>query len=165
MQLFSFTPSHVGGTVPFTFGPVIDGSAYDATVTFNIGGRRYYITLANPNGVLVFHMALVGSPVGQAIETLDWQNGWVLATTVVPFSLRVGKTYDLVIRDCIPDGFNGKQRCLITGPQSFAYPLPVPPGPVLNVGVVTFDLDLLAGYGFLTTMVYRDLSRLFEVNP
>jgi hypothetical protein len=164
-QLFAFTPISAGNTIPYQFQPVLDGQNYMGTVSWNVAGQRWYVVLVDPTGAMVFNMALVGSPIGQSIETLVWDNGFALGVTVVPTSFRLGDTLDLVISDCVPDGYNGKQRCLITGPDTFSYPLAENPGLITNVGTLSFDLDLLGGYGFDSTMVYRADNRQFEVNP
>jgi hypothetical protein len=165
MQFIPFTPSRVGGVVPFQFSPTIDGETMDAIVTWNAAGQRWYVTLVNSSGDVIFHMALAGAPLGQTIETLEWQSGHALGTTVVPFSFRIGNTYDLAIYDCAPNGYNGRHRVLMTGPNSFSYALPVDPGLLTNAGSITFDLDMLAGYGFNSTMVYRSPTSMFEINP
>jgi hypothetical protein len=165
MQSFAFTPSSVGNRVPYRFQPVLDGNGYAAMVYWNLAGQRWYIALTNPNGLLVFDMALSGSPIGQTVDTLEWENGFALGSTVVPTGLRIGDTLDLVIADTLPDGYNGLQRCLITGPNTFSYPLATDPGLITNYGTLSFDIDMLAGYQFTSTLVYRETSRVFEVQP
>jgi hypothetical protein len=165
MTPFAFTPSSVGNRVPYRFQPVLDGRGYSATVYWNVAGQRWYIALIDQTGALVFDMALVGSPVGQTVDSLVWANGFALGSTVVPTGLRIGDTLDLVISDCLPDGYNGQQRCLVTGPNTFSYPLAVDPGLITVFGGLSFDIDLLAGYQFGSTLVYRGTSRVFEVVP
>ena len=164
MQLFNFTPQRTAG-VPYQFQPVLDGQTHVGTVWWNVAGQRWYIILIGPGGDAVFDMALVGSPIGQTIESLVWENGFALGSTVVPTGFRIGDTLELTISDCAPPGYNGKHRCLVTGPDTFSYPLPTDPGLITNLGTLSFDLDLLAGYGFVSTLVFRDANQQFEVVP
>lgn len=54
-----FTPSP---SIPFQFAPVLDGATYNAIVTWNYAGQRYYINLYDSNGNLVFCLPLIASP-------------------------------------------------------------------------------------------------------
>ncbi len=54
-----FTPS---SQTPFQFQPELDGSLYTAIVTWCLFGRRYYINLFTLQGVRVFSLPLIGSP-------------------------------------------------------------------------------------------------------
>jgi hypothetical protein len=55
--LFRPTPDE-----PFNFTATLDGSSYSMTVGWNVFGQRWYLTCTGTNGLLVFHMALIGSP-------------------------------------------------------------------------------------------------------
>jgi hypothetical protein len=162
-----FAPTTDNTRVPFQFGAMLDNQSYVVGVYWLVAGQRWYITLLAPSGTMVFNQALVGSPIGLSIASLAWdESGQALGTTDEPMGLEVGDTVDLVLSDCVPAGYNGKQRCLVTGPSSFSYPLALNPGPVTNLGSLNYDIDLLAGYGFTTSaLVWRDANRQFEVSP
>src|SRR6266566_2988171 len=55
---FPFTPSV---NAPFQFTPTLDGVQYQAVVTWNLYGQRYYVNLYALDGTLVFSLPLVGS--------------------------------------------------------------------------------------------------------
>jgi hypothetical protein len=165
MQIIPFTPSSVGNQIPLQFEPVLDGDNHMATIYWNTAGQRFYMLLINLKGGVVFNQSLNGSPIGQTIESLVWQDGFVLGTTDVPTSFRIGDTLPLTINDCVPGGYNGIQRCLITGPDTFSYPLATDPGELTGFGTLSFDIDLLAGYGYGSTLIFRGESRLFELRP
>jgi hypothetical protein len=165
MQTYPFMPQAAGNVVPFAFEPVIDRQTFAGLVTWNVAGQRWYITLMDEDGIVILHLALTGSPVGQGIETLTWENGFAMGRLVVPSAFRIGDTRELVVSDCTPAGFNGRHRVLLTGPQSFMYPMAVNPGLVTRVGTISFDLDLLGGYGYEAEMVYRYANQRFEVTP
>jgi len=165
MQLFNFTPVRLGGATPYEFEPVLDGQGHTVYITWNIGGQRWYMTLVGPDGTAIFHMAVMGSPIGVAIESLEWIDGEVRGKTVVPTAFRIGDTLDLVVADCVPARYNGRRRCLITGTQTFSYLLSNNPGLITNYGTMSYEVDHLAGYGYISTLVYRDSNRQFEVRP
>jgi hypothetical protein len=65
---FTFTPSPLQ---PFQFQPTLDGSVYIATVTWNLAGQRWFITISTLTGNRVLTRAMVGSPAGFDIN-LVW---------------------------------------------------------------------------------------------
>lgn len=55
-------------TEPFEFNAVLDGQVYVVTVPWNIFSRRYFVTIRDPNGVVVLNIARIGSPRGTDIS-------------------------------------------------------------------------------------------------
>lgn len=55
----AFQPSPL---TPFTFQPVLDGQSYNLTVTWLLGGNRYYVNLYDQSGDWIFTLPLIGSP-------------------------------------------------------------------------------------------------------
>jgi hypothetical protein len=55
--LFRPTPD-----APFDFTATLDGVGYSMRVSWNIFGQRWYLTCVGVNGLIIFHMALIGSP-------------------------------------------------------------------------------------------------------
>lgn len=47
---------------PFKFTASLDGVGYSMTVTWNVFGQRWYLSCIGVNGLVVFHMPLIGSP-------------------------------------------------------------------------------------------------------
>ncbi len=52
---------------PFQASFVLDGVTYIGTVTWNIAGQRWYITLTDQSGNLIVNQALIGSPLNADI--------------------------------------------------------------------------------------------------
>ena len=52
---------------PFTQAFVLDGVSYSGTATWNFAAQRWYFTLTDQSGALVWNGALVGSPTGMDI--------------------------------------------------------------------------------------------------
>lgn len=48
----------------FTFQCTLDGGQYSASIWWNIGGQRWYITLSDLSGNIIFTQPLIASPVG-----------------------------------------------------------------------------------------------------
>ncbi|TKI08340.1 phage baseplate plug family protein [Martelella alba] len=46
----------------FSFKPTLDGALYNATVTWNIFGQRWYLNIFDSNSTLVLTLPMVGSP-------------------------------------------------------------------------------------------------------
>jgi hypothetical protein len=46
----------------FKFQATLDGTTYQLVVTWNVFGRRWYLTCSAINGGVVFHLPLIGSP-------------------------------------------------------------------------------------------------------
>lgn len=63
--LTRFTPSPSSN---FQFQPVLDGASYNAVVTWNYYGQRYYINIYTQQGVRVLSLPMVGSPDGYDIS-------------------------------------------------------------------------------------------------
>lgn len=59
MATFPFNPT---ATTPFQFQPTLDGAEYTAIVTWNVFGRRWYLTINQLDGTRVLTRAMVGSP-------------------------------------------------------------------------------------------------------
>src|SRR5271165_3488747 len=55
---FPFTPNI---NSPFQFTPVLDGSQYNAVVTWNLFAQRYYINLYASDGTPIFSLPVIGS--------------------------------------------------------------------------------------------------------
>ncbi len=64
--LVQFTPVNTA-TPPFQATFTLDGKPYLGTVTWNISGQRWYLTLYAQGGSVVWCGALVGSPLASDI--------------------------------------------------------------------------------------------------
>ncbi|HGL4258432.1 TPA: hypothetical protein ACKE3D_002112 [Burkholderia dolosa] len=63
MTLIPFTPSNAS-TPPFSTSVTLDGASYVANVAWNFYGQRYYMTIADTAGNVIWTGAMVGSPNG-----------------------------------------------------------------------------------------------------
>jgi len=158
---YNFTPNLQG---PFQFSPTLDNTVYNAIVTWNLSGRRFYLNLFSLDGVRILTTAVVGSPTGFNLASLVWELGEVTVTTEVPHGHQVGETVRLDISGVSPAGYNGSYYALITGPSTFTYRLPAFPGSVTTFGLVDYNISLVAGF-FASTLVYRQANNQFEVSP
>ena len=157
----SFVPSPAA---PFSFLPTLDGQQYNATVTWNLFGQRWYLTVATLAGVPVFSLPLAGSPSAINLVSLSWADGFATAVTDVPHGFLLDATVDLAIAGCTPAAYNGAIQALVVDPQTIEWPLASDPGPAAQIGTVAFNIDLAGGY-FDSTLVFRESTQQFEVSP
>lgn len=160
--LFPFQPTL---QAPFQFQPVLDGQNYNATVTWNLFGKRFYLNLFALDGTLVTSVPMVGSPTGFAIESMSWANGTVTVETVDPHSYKIGTVARLTISGCAPDAYNGVFDVIVTGPDEFTYQVAANPGSATALGRVDYNINLVAGFFKRSTLVYREVAVQFEVAP
>ena len=66
MTAIPFTPSNTAAP-PFQTQITMDGTSYSLSVAWNIAGQRWYYTLTDQYGDLVYCAALIGSPPGYNI--------------------------------------------------------------------------------------------------
>jgi hypothetical protein len=66
MTTIAFAPSNTSAP-PFQTTVTLDGNTYGLSVAWNIAGQRWYCTLADQYGDLVYSAALAGSPPGYDI--------------------------------------------------------------------------------------------------
>lgn len=149
---------------PFSFMPTLDGQQYNAVVIWNLFGQRWYLNLYTLSNVLVLSIPLMPSPTPISILSLSWANGFVTAATNGPHGFILDATVDLTISGCAPDAYNGTVKALIVDPQTIEWPLASNPGTATQVGVASYDIDLVEGY-FDSTLVFRDSTQNFEVSP
>lgn len=163
MTNYPFQPSNQG---PFQFQPILDGVSYNALISWGLFGQGWYFNLYSGAGDRIVSEALVGSPTGLNIESLVWDlRGNVTAKVVDPHGYKIGSVVDLVIAGAAPAAYSGEKRAFIIGPDTFTFVQAFDPGQATNLGVVSYDIDLLANRGFTSTVVFREASQTFEVTP
>jgi len=64
--LIAFTPSN-NSSPPFSTTVTLDNVSYSLNATWNIAGQRWYASLQNQAGVMIWFGALIGSPLGYDI--------------------------------------------------------------------------------------------------
>lgn len=165
---FQFSPSQ---QAPFQFQPTLDGATYNAIVTWNLFGQRYYVSLYTLDGTLVFNLPLIGSEGAVNLASLSWKLGVATATldTATPGintrRYKTGSLVNLTVSGVLPDAYNGSVQASVQSGNSFSYPMPgSDPGSAVQLGVFSYDISLTAGY-FDSTLVFRKFNNVFEVNP
>lgn len=58
-QVVAFTPSQL---TAFRFQATLDGASYDVVVTWNVFGRRWYVSVFDQNNVRILTLPMIGSP-------------------------------------------------------------------------------------------------------
>jgi hypothetical protein len=160
-----FTPS---ATQSFQFSPMLDGKQYTLVVTWGLAGQRWYMNLYDQTGVLVVFIPLVGSPDNLETTSLTWDGTakLVTVTTDMPHGVLIGTVVVLTITNVIPDTFNGVWSLVSTGPSTLTFQLVTNPGgPATSQGNIGRDMNLVAGYFSVSTLVFRQTTQQFEVTP
>lgn len=158
---FPFTPSRK--TAP-NFMPTLDGKQYNCTVTWNLGGQRYYLNVFTLSGDRVLSIAIVETPADIAIQSGSYDDVRGVATIILVAShgLKLGSTAQRRVTGCDPNDFDGTYPMLVSGPFSLTYtPATVPASGAVTVGTVGAPANLVAGY-FASTLLYRNAR--FEVD-
>lgn len=160
---YDFTPT---SQAPYQFQPILNGVSYFAIVKWNLFGQRWYVYLYDNSGARVFTKALIGSPTGILIQSMAWDlSGTVTIQTITPHGYDIGSTINLTVSGATPVAYNGQMTALITSPNELTFKMSVNPGQAQIMGAVSYDIDLLWGYGFSSTMVFRQSAQQFEISP
>jgi hypothetical protein len=160
-----FTPT---ATQPFQFSPTLDGAPYSLVVTWGLAGQRWYVNLYDQHGVLIFYLPLIASPSAMATQSLTWDSTQHIVTviTTVPHALKIGVPVTLTIANVVPLAYNGIVTLLPIGPSTLTYSQTTDPGgDATTQGTIGRDINLGAGYFQTSTLVFRDETQQFEVNP
>lgn len=59
--IVQFLPA-INSSPPFSFSPVFDRATYNATVTWNFYGQRWYLNVYDNSGTLIYCRPLIASP-------------------------------------------------------------------------------------------------------
>ena len=161
--LVPFVPSQ---SAPFTFSPTLDGTVYTAIVTWNFWdlGGRWYVNLYDQSQTRVFTLPLIGSQAQTTASSMTWAAGVVTVTVPGTLPYSIGAIAPYTIANAVPSAYNGAFQCAITGPMTFTYALTDDPGLCTAPGAFSIDVSLTGGY-FASTLVYRQSTGNFEINP
>lgn len=154
--LIPFTPTANGA---FTFSPVLDGTTYNGVVTWALFGQRWFLNLYAPSGPLIVAIPLVES-IDPIAATLTTTRGLYTAT-VAPFMEEEPNVGWSVSSSNVPTGTLLDDVSFQSGVVRLSNPASV-------TGVDTqaaFDktFNLIGGYGFTSTLVFRGSSQTFEI--
>jgi len=160
-----FSPS---ATVPFSFSPILDGTQYQAKITWGLSGQRWYINLFDQTGNLIFYLPIIGSPTAIQTAALTWSGvqNLVTVTTAVPHGIPLGVTAQLTVVGVSPSAYNGIWSMFVTAPSTLTFPLAIDPGSDATVnGNIGHDINIAGGYFTTSTFVFREATQQFEVSP
>ena len=159
--LTPFAPSPIA---PFQFSPTLDRQTCISIVTWNTFGQRWYLNIYNQSQTLIVCTPVVSSPPTIPIAGITWANGTATLTTQTPHGYKFGRMVNITVSGCTPNAYNGSVQAFVTGASTLAYPITLDPGPISLVGVVAYNISLVAGY-FASTLVFREDTQTFEVSP
>jgi hypothetical protein len=149
-----FTPSSVS---VFTFQPVLAGITYNATVTWNTAGQRYYLNLYDLSGNLILCRAVCSS--GPRLQAqLTWANGVAQVVVMANHNVPVGQVANIRISQS-DTAYDGNWQALATAAQVMTYPMPNPELSTSPSGLLDFPLNLVGGYGIGWLLWHYDLQQ------
>ena len=155
---YPFTPNTL---VPFSFQPTLDGQPYNAIVSWNLWGQRYYLNLYSASGELVVAEANIGS-LDPVMTPLLTSYGLYTASIFLPAPPAFIDENWSVNSTNVPIGTkiefmtpNGTTRLSELATASGVDP---------NASF-SFVRDLIAGYGFTSTLVFYASSQNFVTDP
>jgi hypothetical protein len=144
-------------TAPFQFQPTLDGQPYQASVTWNTYGQRWYLNIYALSGPLVVSEALVGST-DIVPATLTTTAGSYMATVSSPIGLMQSQAVNSVN---VADGttiailagniVRLSQQATVTGADPNA--------------TFSCDINLVWAFFETSTLVFRTSSQQFEISP
>lgn len=158
----------------FSFQPTLDGNTCTAVVWWNADAQRWFVSVSQPDGTQLFNVPLIGSPIGTPLQALTWANGIATATTQEPHGYKFLDTVKLTVSGCQPVPYNGTFPCFIIGESTFTYGLPEHPDganamegtdTANQLGAVSYDINMGAGYLTESTFVFRESTQMFEISP
>lgn len=160
---YPFTPTLAA---PFKFQPTLDGQVYVVTCPWNVHAQRWYMQVVALDGTLIVFKAISSSPSGNIIESISWAQGVATLVTSAPHRYRPLSTINLTVSGCQPDAFNGKWQMFVVDDQTLSFSMGDPGvSGATALGQVSWDLNLVGGYFSQSTLVFREQSNQFEVNP
>jgi hypothetical protein len=165
----TYTPFLPTATAPFQFTPTLDGALHTLVVTWGLAGQRWYVNLYDQTGALVFYLPLIASPSPAATASLTYDGVTQLATvtTASPHNLKIGSIVEMTVSGVTPSAYNGVFHMeVVSGPSMLKYPLTTDPGgPATSQGSIGRDINIAGGYFQTSTLIFRDATQQFEVNP
>jgi hypothetical protein len=157
----NFTPNT---TAPFSFQCTLNGSQYTVTVTWNIYGQRYYITVSDLSGNVVLYRPLISCG-PQFQSQLSWSEGDAEVVTSSPHNVPLGWVCAIYVSQT-DTGFDGLYEALSTGPSTLIYPLATDPATATPLtGQVDFNLNMVQDVVDDSYLLFRYQTQQFEYGP
>lgn len=136
----SFAPSVSG---PFIFQPVIGGVNYNAVITWNLFGERFYLNLYDQGGNLLLCTAMVASG-PRFSATFTWSANVATAVMQSPHNVPIGGLVQVRMSET-DSSFDGTVQALAINATTLTYALSGNPDVATPAtGIVDFALNLVA---------------------
>jgi len=147
------------GTEPFQFQPTLNGTQYTAVITWNIFREGYYLNLYDLSNNLIVCEAMTES--GSMLRcSLTWADNIATAVCQVPHNVPLAAVSYLRISQSGGSKYDGAYLGTAVDEFTMAFDLPENPDqPVAILGTLSFDLDLLGGYGIGSLYFHADTQQ------
>lgn len=161
-----FTPPPLAASSPFGFQPTLDFQVANVLIPWSLFGRRWYFQLTDTSGNPIVLRSLVGSPDGVLNKKITtYLEGFVIVETIEPHGYKVLDTVNLTLSGVLPADLNGVWSCFITGPTTYRFSFLQNFSNITTYGRTEYNVNLVAGYAAISTLVFRESSQNFEVTP
>jgi hypothetical protein len=168
-----FLPSSIR---KFSFPAQLDNSQFTIDVTWNVSSQRYFINVYTVSGEWVLTTALVATPPGRAVNSVNYnQFRGVLTVEMVDPTLwpvplspgglatKPGTIIDYTLEGFQPNDYNGQFRGMHINEITFEIPMPIVPNPLAITGSVSRYMDMIGTVFETSTLIYRNGA--FEIGP
>lgn len=155
---YPFTPTTLA---PFAFQPLLDGQLYNATVPWNLWGQRWYLSLSSTAGQQIVYTAVVGSldPVQLPLTT---QAGLYTASVVLPSPPTIIGANWSINSSNVP---TGTTVAAVTPSGVLRLSEPATVTGTDQSATFSFSFNLVAGFGFTSTLIFLASSQTFQTDP
>jgi hypothetical protein len=149
-----FVPST---TQVFSFQPTLAGVQYNATVTSNVFGQRYYLNLYDFNNNLVLCRS-VDSSGPRFPASFTWTQGFAIAITDLPHNVPVGSVAAMRVSET-ETAYDGNWQVLSTSEITLSYSLGNPEIASVETGTIMQPLNLVAQLGIGWLLFHYDTQQ------
>jgi len=153
---------------PFQTNITLDGTLYTLLVNWNLFGQRWYVNLFNQTNTRILTLPLIGSQTAFSINSITWDPIKQVTTvvTAVAHSIPIGTVAKVTISGLVPTAYLGLWVMEAKDAYTLTFPLTIDPGSnATATGLAAQNINLIEGYGFTSTLVYREENATFEVTP
>jgi hypothetical protein len=146
---------------PFQFNATFDGSSYNVITTvnfFRLPQPAYYINVYSSSGDLIFAMPLIASPTRRQVPLTTYQGNYIATLDSADPYINTGTV--IISVNAAPGTIVG----LRSGLSIALDPSPAIATDTDGSALFSNDVNLLAGYFKVSTLVYRAATGNFEVD-
>jgi hypothetical protein len=141
----------------FTFQPTLNGVQYNAAITWNVAGQRYYLNLYDSANNLIICRS-VDSSGPRFMASFSWAQGFAVATTALPHNVPVGSCANMRASET-QSPYDGDWQVISTSALTLSYTLPNPNLSTIETGTIMQPLNLVEQLGIGWLLFHYDTQQ------